>query len=160
MEPILSEGDKVLIRKRTSKHIREGEKAVFHHPQKGYLVCKRCITTPGRNIVFEHSSHDTTLFSNLKFAPARNNVVQLDSISARLYSHVIAYETGNELFWRNGSAFLAGKPLKQYRFSHDWYYFLGDNRRHSIDSRHYGLVPDDFLVGKVKTTHFFKHKYQ
>lgn len=154
MEPFLCDGDRVLIRK--TRTIDKGKKVVFHHPQKGYLVCKRCVAMPGEMVIYEHSSQDTSVYSKIAFAPARNSVIQLDSLKFRYYSHVIAYETRCEPIWQNGAAFLEGKPIEYYCFLHDWYYFLGDNRSHSTDSRHYGLIPDDYIVGTIKVI-FNKH---
>ena len=40
-----------------------------------------------------------------------------------------------------------GKPVKEYRFRGDWYFFGGDNVLNSKDSRYIGLVPEEYIVG-------------
>src|SRR5690625_6640667 len=47
---------------------------------------------------------------------------------------------------------ISGKKLKQYTFHQNYYWCLGDNRPFSIDSRHWGLVPEDHIIGLSRRT--------
>lgn len=152
MEPFFHEGDKVWISKIAlcTRGVKAGDAVIYHHPAKDYFVCKRCIAAPGDSVRYAQSAADTTLYSGIGYAPAKGDTVVLDSVNFCRYAHAIAFETGGEPVWIEGAAFLDGKLLEHYRFTRDWYYFLGDNRNHSVDSRHYGLIPKDKLLGVVR----------
>ena len=51
--------------------------------------------------------------------------------------------------WEKNTAFADGKPLKRHRFCHDYYFMAGDNAKNSSDSRYWGLVPEEYVVGVV-----------
>ena len=151
MEPVFCEGDRVWVGKLVlhTRGVKAGDIVVYHHPAKDYFVCKRCIAAPGDSVRYARSAADTTLYSGIGYAPAKGDSVALDSLAFRHYAHAIAFETGSDPVWIEGAAFLGGKRLEGYRFTRDWYYFLGDNRDHSVDSRHYGLIPKDKLLGVI-----------
>lgn len=46
-----------------------------------------------------------------------------------------------------GLVYLADTLLTEYHFKHDYYFMLGDNVNYSYDSRNWGLLPDDFILG-------------
>lgn len=73
--------------------------------------------------------------------PYKGMVINLDSLSIKLYSSLLEYETGR-------SAKASGE---QYIFIHDYYFLAGDNVSDSNDSRYFGLVPDDFIIGVAST---------
>ena len=152
MEPVFHEGDRVWVGKLVlhTRGVKAGDIVVYHHPAKDYFVCKRCIAAPGDSVRYARTAADTTLYSGIGYAPAKGDSVALDSLAFRHYAHAIAFETGGDPVWIEGAAFLDGKRLEGYRFTRDWYYFLGDNRDYSVDSRHYGLIPKDKLPGVVR----------
>lgn len=141
MEPTLYEGEKVWVNKRAkyARKIGRNDLIVFCRPDNGALLCKRCIAGPGDSVLFIRSPFDTTLYSHLLYAPAKGDSINLDQNNLRLYEGFIAWEIGSDL----------PKDVRGYRFTHDWYYFLGDNREHSVDSRHFGLIPYEYLFGKL-----------
>jgi signal peptidase I len=49
----------------------------------------------------------------------------------------------------NGKLFIDGKEMTQYTFKQNYYFMMGDNRHNSLDSRYWGFVPEDHIVGKA-----------
>lgn len=81
--------------------------------------------------------------------PFEGMKVVLDRKAARLYAHVIEYETGYKPEWKESVCYIGDKVCSEYEFVEDYYYFVGDNVLDSKDSRYFGFVPEDFIVGKV-----------
>ena len=55
-----------------------------------------------------------------------------------------------------GYALTDGKPITHHQFAHDYYFMAGDNVMNSNDSRYWGLVPEEFIIGVA--THIFYSK--
>lgn len=82
--------------------------------------------------------------------PVRGWSVAMTPFKAELYRLAIEYETGQKLYVNSdGMVFLDGQPLEEYTFSSDWYFVLGDNSADSQDSRYWGFLPEEFIVGIV-----------
>lgn len=82
--------------------------------------------------------------------PVKGMTIRLTELTAELYRHVIEYETGSALKAKSGGGYQIG-PMnaRQYRFTQNWYFALGDNSTDSQDSRFWGFIPEDFIVGIV-----------
>ena len=82
--------------------------------------------------------------------PAKGWTVTLDTKNAKLYQEAIQKYEGNEGITIDGDKILQnGKVLNKYTFKQDYYFMMGDNRHNSADSRFWGFVPADHIVGKA-----------
>jgi signal peptidase I len=83
------------------------------------------------------------------YVPAKGDYLEIDSVSIILYKNLIEYETEKDIFVKNGTIFLADSAISHYTFRQDYYFVAGDWIFDSIDSRYWGLLPDDLIIGKA-----------
>jgi signal peptidase I len=81
--------------------------------------------------------------------PQKGATLVLTPENYPLYERVIRVYEGNELEMRAGKIFLNGREENKYRFKMDYYWVLGDALHGSQDSRYWGFVPEDHVIGKA-----------
>jgi signal peptidase I len=82
--------------------------------------------------------------------PKEGLTIKLDSGNVDKYKYIIKYYEGNKNVVIDGHRILIdGKTITSYTFKQDYYFMMGDNRHHSADSRYWGFVPADHVVGKA-----------
>ncbi|MEY4986867.1 MAG: Signal peptidase [Bacteroidota bacterium] len=100
--------------------------------------------------------HDTVDFKwNRDFygplkVPAKGWTVQLDRKNVKLYQEaIIKYEGNSDIVLAGDKLLKNGQAMASYTFKQDYYFMMGDNRHNSADSRFWGFVPADHIVGKA-----------
>ena len=80
--------------------------------------------------------------------PKAGTSVNLTLQNLPLYKKIIREYEKNLLEVKDGAIFINGKETTRYNFQQDYYWMMGDNRHRSEDSRYWGFVPEDHIVGK------------
>jgi signal peptidase I len=100
--------------------------------------------------IFPHTEHFPWNKDNFGplWIPQKGKTVRLSMDSLPLWERIIRVYENNTLEVKDGKFIINGQPATTYTFKQDYYWLMGDNRHNSLDSRFWGFVPADHVVGK------------
>lgn len=82
--------------------------------------------------------------------PKKGATIALTEENIALYRRAIEVYEANRFEIKDGKVFINGKQSDSYTFKMDYFWMMGDNRHNSLDSRYWGLVPEDHIVGRAE----------
>ena len=110
--------------------------------------------------VFPYNAHykwNVDNYGALKI-PSKGDTVKIDSLNLCLFERIISAYEGNILEIKNDSIFINNGFATNYIIKQNYYFMMGDNRHNSQDSRHWGFVPEDHIIGKATRIIFSNDK--
>jgi len=82
--------------------------------------------------------------------PAKGMTIPINEKTVAMYGQTIRdYDHNKDARIENGKLVIDGREVTEYTFKQNYYFMMGDNRHQSLDSRYWGFVPEDHIVGKA-----------
>lgn len=91
----------------------------------------------------------TTLNFGPFYIPRTDDSIAMNLHAVKLYGNVVEWEQKKRLWHKAGKVYLGDSVIIGYRFRKSYYFMTGDKVENSKDSRYWGLLPEEFIVGKA-----------
>ena len=155
------EGHYIVERKEGMRGVCKGDILVFNYPYSrgeeqmlltfDQFFCKRCAGIPGETYRWRWEGGADSIY-----LPRCGEMLLIDTLNLRHYRRCIEYETGQMPEVKQGMVVHADTMMRSYRFTGNYYFMLGDNYGDSYDSRFWGILNEDFILGVGLFTWFSK----
>lgn len=104
--------------------------------------------------LYQSFPKDTILRWNIKnfgpmYIPCKGDCIRLGRTETLIYKKIIEWETGYTLHIERDTLYNVDTPITSYTFTHNYYFMGGDKVENSQDSRYWGLLPDELIIGKA-----------
>lgn len=160
--------------------VKRGDVVVFLHPlwvNRDNFFIKRCVAKPGDTLQIIDGivlinrkvlPNDDQLKQNYRvktnnwpkfqknfdplIIPRKGQTINLSQENVARYSQTITNLEKAEIEEKDGACYLNNQVVTTYTFRQNYYFMMGDNRHNSNDSRYWGLVPEENIVGKAIIT--------
>lgn len=91
--------------------------------------------------------------------PRKGQEVMMNRTNFLLYRQLIGWEQKKKLRFKDEQAFLGDSLISRYRFEKNYYFVSGDNMANSQDSRYWGMLPEEYIVGKATRIWYSEDKF-
>lgn len=91
--------------------------------------------------------------------PRKGQIIDMNYFNYLLYRQLINWEQGKKLHLKDGQVLLCDSVVTQYCFQKNYYFVSGDNMPNSQDSRYWGMLPEEYIVGKATRIWYSEDKY-
>ena len=85
------------------------------------------------------------------YIPRKDDIIKVNAIEAAIYEVMLEWELEKKITWNweKNEAYADGKLIRRHKWQHNYYFMVGDNVMNSCDSRYWGVVPEEYIVGVV-----------
>ena len=118
--------------------------------EQGKLAAMPDSTIPKHKLIDKFFGWNLKEFGPM-YIPRAGDEIELNPHDAILYRHILEWETQKKIDWnmKRGEVYADGKRITSHTFQHNYYFMAGDNVCSSNDSRYWGLVPEEYIIGIV-----------